>query len=425
MTDRPLNLLLLISELDVGGAEKNFVSLATGLQNRGHRVTALSLDARPEPGKDAMVTALEQHGVGVRFGSRTGPWPSPLCQVSWVQQQILELAPDLLYSMLFRANWAAVLACRRLARSTTEPTPPPPLVVGFRQAEPRRWVQAIERYCLRNARAGIAVSQQVAQHYERSSLHERSWNDRTQTTLKVIKNAVVIPVLRTPAPSTTVATAESANNAGGNSPLARPAELHWPYLLYLGRLTPQKGLNSLLQYANEFLPLLPEHHLVLVGGGDQRSHLERLAKSLVVSDRIHFVGWQAQPEHYIAHCDALVLNSRWEGLPNVVLEAMSFAKPVVTVQTHGIDDIFGVEQPRTFNTTSDVTFPINAIEARALQVVPVGERRCFVDAVRRLVTDRDLAEAVGNWNREHVRREFSRERFLDRHEQFFLSVLRG
>jgi glycosyltransferase involved in cell wall biosynthesis len=69
--------------------------------------------------------------------------------------------------------------------------------------------------------------------------------------------------------------------------------------------------------------------LWLVGDGPLRPQLESLAQSLEVTDCVEFVGHVAQPAPWIAAADALCLPSKFEGFPNVMLEAMALGTPVI------------------------------------------------------------------------------------------------
>ena len=108
-------------------------------------------------------------------------------------------------------------------------------------------------------------------------------------------------------------------------------------LLSVGNLIPLKGH----ELAIEALTFLPGAHLLIVGDGPKRSSLEKLAKNLSVADRIAFLGSMPQdalPKIY-ACADVLILASRHEGWPNVLLEAMACGTPVVVSDVPGMSEI--------------------------------------------------------------------------------------
>lgn len=111
-------------------------------------------------------------------------------------------------------------------------------------------------------------------------------------------------------------------------------------LLFVGRLTHQKGLDVLFRA----LASLPPHtawSLSVIGDGDDRTKLENLARELELDGSIRFEGWSDRnelPRRYQA-ADAFVLASRDEGMSNAVLEAMASGLPVVTTRIAGSEEL--------------------------------------------------------------------------------------
>ena len=105
----------------------------------------------------------------------------------------------------------------------------------------------------------------------------------------------------------------------------------------VGRLSRQKGYDRLI----EMLASYPgDLHVTVLGEGAERDALKSKAKALGVAERITFVGFDTNPATWVAGADALVLPSRWEGLPNVVLEALACGTPVIaTPELGGVDEI--------------------------------------------------------------------------------------
>jgi glycosyltransferase involved in cell wall biosynthesis len=105
----------------------------------------------------------------------------------------------------------------------------------------------------------------------------------------------------------------------------------------VGRLVPWKQVNGLLEALTE----VPELGLVVVGDGPERPRLERRARELGVQDRVYFAGQRPKKEALglMAACDLFVLNSAYEGLPHVVLEAMALGLPVVATAAGGTPEV--------------------------------------------------------------------------------------
>jgi glycosyltransferase involved in cell wall biosynthesis len=105
----------------------------------------------------------------------------------------------------------------------------------------------------------------------------------------------------------------------------------------VGRLVPWKCVDRVI----EALVLCPDIGLVIVGDGTERKRLESIANTLDVADRVYFAGQASQAEtiRLMAACDFFVLNSTYEGLPHVVLEAMSLGLPVVATAAGGTSEV--------------------------------------------------------------------------------------
>ncbi len=113
-----------------------------------------------------------------------------------------------------------------------------------------------------------------------------------------------------------------------------------PQLVAMGRLDPQKGFDELIRALPALLAQRPEAQLFLLGedGDPGRANLrslEALAGQTGVAGRVHFAGFQENPYPWLAHADLFVLSSRYEGLPNALLEAIAVGCPVVALDRPG------------------------------------------------------------------------------------------
>jgi glycosyltransferase involved in cell wall biosynthesis len=104
----------------------------------------------------------------------------------------------------------------------------------------------------------------------------------------------------------------------------------------VGRLTRQKGYDRLLAAMTG----RGDMHVTIFGDGEERKALVAQIAALGLSDRVTIAGFDPQPAAWLAGADALVLPSRWEGLPNVALEALACGTPVIaTPESGGIAEI--------------------------------------------------------------------------------------
>ena len=110
-----------------------------------------------------------------------------------------------------------------------------------------------------------------------------------------------------------------------------------PLFVSLGRLTKQKGMDRLITWVAS---MGSNANLLIIGQGAERDELERLIESNGLTGRAKIIDFQNNPFPYMSNADAVLLGSRWEGLPNVALEALALGKQVVaTTHCGGLLDI--------------------------------------------------------------------------------------
>ncbi len=111
-----------------------------------------------------------------------------------------------------------------------------------------------------------------------------------------------------------------------------------PVCISVGRLVEQKNYDLLLRGFAKAIQEVPAR-LIVLGEGPKRAHLEALADTLGVREHVDFVGFTANPYAYMARSDLFVLSSSWEGMPNVLLEALAVGLPAVATACIGVPDV--------------------------------------------------------------------------------------
>jgi glycosyltransferase involved in cell wall biosynthesis len=176
-----------------------------------------------------------------------------------------------------------------------------------------------------------------------------------------------------------------------------------PVIGAVARLVPVKGLRYLVAAMPEILRRCPETHLVLAGDGDQRSGLESLARELVVSDRVHFLGFRRDAAAVTAALNVFVLPSLNEGLGRVLVTAMALGVPIVATKVGGVPEV--VE------------------DGRQGLLVPSADPQALGRAVTTLLTDRHWAASLGMGGRDRAGL-FSSEVMLKLHAELYRNSAR-
>jgi glycosyltransferase involved in cell wall biosynthesis len=367
-----IQVALVITELEVGGAERCLAQVAAGLDRARFAPVVYSLAARPSESRGALVRQLDEAAVPVRFIGVRAAWQIRAA-VRTLRSLLAEQRPQIVQTFLFHANVVGSLALRGSSA--------PRLIHGIRVADPSWWRQAVERRSTMRANKVVCVSRSVADY---CAARLRVPSDK----LVVIPNGIAAEAYRDLPP---------ADLRQFGVPPGRHA------IVFVGRLHPQKGLDWLFSLAPRLFEQLPDHDLLLVGDGPERGQLEANVRARGLQPRVHWAGWSPLVPQILAASELLVLPSRWEGMPNVLLEAMAAGLPIVSTRAQGVEELLG---------------PL-ADE----QCVDFGDTEAFLDRMRRLAENRQAAVETGRRNRERVAQYFSRAAMLQAYEGVYTSLV--
>ena len=365
-----LNVLQLIPTLDRSGAEKQMVLLAKGLPRDRFHVEVATL-TRLGPLQDE----LEAAGVPVRtIGKRFKLDPLVLKRlVGFLKSQRF----DIVQTWIFAANTYGRIAARMAGVPiviTTE------MAVDLWKGKAERFVdRRLAGWCDRL----IGNSHAVVDYYRSLGLPE----DRLAMIYSGIAEEEPPPV----------------------DPSALRSEFGFaaqaPLVLFAGRLAEQKRVDDLLKALDLLQHVQPDLRTLIAGDGPLRSRLEETARLYDLDGKVRFLGHREDVPRLMAAADLVVLPSAYEGLPNLVLEAMRFRKPVVATAAPGTTEV--------------------VVDGQTGVLVPVANPQLLARAIRDLVRDPALARRLGQAGRERVDAEFRVQTMVDRFAALYDELARA
>ena len=153
-----------------------------------------------------------------------------------------------------------------------------------------------------------------------------------------------------------------------------------PIVLASGRFAVQKDYPTLLR-AFARVRSEREIRLLILGDGPLRAEIENLVEALGISESVELLGYVDDPDAYYSRASVFVLASRWEGFPNVLVEALAAGLPVVATDSlGGSRDILGPILPENIIPVGDVDlFSRRIIQTLEQQHDP----QCYRDYVRK------------------------------------------
>lgn len=284
---------------------------------------------------------------------------------------------DLVQSHDFRTRRLASLACGSAG------VPHVTSVHGWiANSRKQRVIRVIDKRLIRRARRIIAVSDRLV----RDLVESGTPRDR----ITLCPNAVLLDDYPAAMP------ADQARGELGLPPSSRCIGV-------VGRLSPEKRHDLFLEMAADLARSQPDLFFLIVGHGSLQADLQRLAQRLKVANRVLFLGHRSDMHRIYAALNLLVLCSDTEGMPNVVLEAFAYGRPVVATRVGGVPEI--------------VTDTENGL------IVPPGELTPLVAAARSILNDAGLATRLGQAGRRTIEEHFDFRRRTATVEALYQSIL--
>jgi glycosyltransferase involved in cell wall biosynthesis len=158
----------------------------------------------------------------------------------------------------------------------------------------------------------------------------------------------------------------------------------------VGRLAPQKDYPTFLRAAAQLAARFADVDFLVVGDGPERPMLEGLARELGIAERVRWLGLRGDVPAVLGGVDVLLLASRYEGLPNVVLEAMAAGAAVVATDVGGCREVIA---SGVHGVVVAPERPEALAEAAAHWLADEGARRRVAEAARARV-EREFSVAA-------------------------------
>ncbi len=171
------------------------------------------------------------------------------------------------------------------------------------------------------------------------------------------------------------------------------------------RLTYQKGVDVLLRAWNLVHAQAPAARLIIVGNGPLRRELEHLAEALGVASTVEFTGLQSDVPAQLQRAGVAVLASRFEGMPNAVLEAMACGLACVATRVSGSEEL--------------IQHGVNGL------LVEPEDDQGLGQALLSLLQDPALAQTYGHAARVTVEQYYSLDRMTDRYFALYETLAHG
>jgi glycosyltransferase involved in cell wall biosynthesis len=358
----------IVTRLELAGAEKQLVQIATGLQERGWQVSVLSMLPPVAYEQDLRKKGVTVATLGMERGA---PNPKYLFKAVSIFKQ---WKPQVLCTFNYHADvlgrFAGKLAGVPVVTSSIRNEN---FGGGFRDA--------LIKYTNFLAPQMTTNSNLAAKSLIGSGLI-------AEKNMRVIPNGISL--------------GPYSFNAQARDGLRREWGITEDDFVWLavGRLEPQKDFKTLLQAFSKLF----NGRLLIAGEGPMLGELKTDANSLNLKERVKFLGLRKDIPHVLSAVDAFVLSSAWEGLPNVIMEALAAAKPVVATDVGGVREL--VE------------------ENKSGFIVPAGSADALASAMQKLMlVNPAQRQTMGNYGFEHVKKTYSLESVISQWEQFFTGLI--
>jgi glycosyltransferase involved in cell wall biosynthesis len=361
MTEKRLKIMFVLPALEAGGAERVMITLANGLsrtefdpsmvvvRKRGALENMISPDIR--------VSGLK----GVRVET----------SIFQLWAKIRKENPDVVVSTMAHMNFALLLLrsffpkVKFIVREAITPS----FLLQGRPLAQQVLIRFLYRLLYPKADLVLSPAARIL-----DEMREFLGVSLPQQKTVVLPNPVDVEILR--------------------STPARRKEGSGVRFICSGRLHPQKGFDRLIESLAGF-ERPGGWHLTILGEGTEREKLEVLVRKHNLQDHITLAGYRAEPWGEVAGADVFLLPSRWEGLPNVVLESLAVGTPVIAMkEAGGVAEIAAAAKPGDVVVAKSMADFINTMKNISITPIPPEGRESILPEMFRKETVLSLFSAL-------------------------------
>lgn len=374
MPDKPDKTILhIIGQLGMGGAERQLYLLLKGLHPR-YDFIVISYD---EKGLDYM-GAIKSLGVKVIVIPKGPGLIGRLKFLMELRNLIRTIAPDIVQTWLRSANFWGRIACmlskerRRIIASIRN--------VG--EADTKILETLAERLLARKTDLIIANTA--------AAMNSMVHNKIPKKKIRVVHNGI---------------DPELYDLSETKEEIRRQLSLPQQKVLIgtVGRMMPQKNHAMFVEAAREILRKRNNVHFVLVGDGELHQNIEALISKYGLCEVFTLTGQRDDIPRLLRAFDIFILTSLWEGLPNVIMEAMCARLPVVATDVGGVSEL--------------IKHGENGF------LVPPDDACAMFDAVSRLIDDEELRIEFGHAGHRIIEKRFSLDQMCEATSEIYDELL--
>lgn len=370
--------LFVIGSLDCGGSERQVIGILKNLDRTQFEPHLYLLnrtgDFLSDVPDDVSITAFSD-------ASSPSGWYFPgrimRQQIAHLTQHLQTLRPDVVYDRAFLLPLVTAPATKRtgIPRVTTIVSDPA-RALQFSVKRFRHFKRSILKRSCQQATRVIAVSEGVRQAaIEYYALPEH--------VVETIPNGYAFEEI--------IQLADEPNPQAASEPNAF-------HIVSVGRLQHEKDFETLIEATAKVVGTQIEKtiRVSIVGAGPSQAALEQLIVSHDLKSVMQCVGFQSNPYSWMKSADLFCLTSKYEGLPNVLIEAMACGVPVISTDCpHGPNEILCGGELGEIVTVGDIAAlaqaiagvisnPVDARQRASLALASIQERYSMATSVHQL-----------------------------------------